>query len=72
MAGSVEDLLVFCEVPSRDGALLLDGGFGLVVLVFPTAKEAYTFLYGFYGGVRCFLEDLLDVDLFLDTLANLV
>ena len=40
MAGSVEDLLVFCEVPSRDGAHLLDGGFGLVVLVFPTTEEA--------------------------------
>lgn len=38
MTGSVEDLLVFCEVPSRDGAFLLDGGFGLVVLVFPTTE----------------------------------
>jgi hypothetical protein len=38
VAGSIENLLVFCEVPSRDGAFLLDGGFGLVVLVFPTTE----------------------------------
>lgn len=72
MLGSVEDLLVFCEVPALDSALLLDGRFGLVVLVFPTAEEADTFLDGFFGGEGGFLEDLLDVDLFLHTLADFV
>ena len=72
MAGSVEDLLVFCEVPSRDGALLLDGGFGLVVLVFPTTEEADALFDYFQGSVGFFFEDPLDVDLFLDTLADLV
>jgi len=69
---SKEDFLVFWEVPACNGAFLLDSGFGFVVLVFPTAKQTDTLLDDFQGVMWLLLEDLLDVDLFLDTLADLV